>query len=433
MLVFAALFLFTSILAAQPDTGLIPINEVPAASRDKFESWEAETIGQVAAVLKEDPHGRRAEPFLRSLQDAQVDWSSFLSKGDKNFEFPNMLYYNEFYLLPKYYANPSNVVRRLTGHVRESFNGRPDGSVPHSSFFTNTCIESYTPEWLIAEIESLQPQGKLTVTKVKKNRTSEGIWVKDEQERTFIVIFDPPFAPEMTTSAEFIGSTLMRMAGYNVPRTCICIVNGTGDPLYDGRRAVATLSLDHFKGGYRLAPFRSYREVRGLRLHAAWINNVDQTEQNTGMTVDQNDVCRHYVLDFGASLGSFTFRPQLARLGWTRMFDAYEQFTQPLYDRGWRKVPWEAPYKVQSPAVGYFTTNFDPDRWQPFYTNMAFIEESPEDRIWAARRIARFSDEQIETVVNLAGYSHPEDARYITQVLIARRDAIVRHYLAAHP
>lgn len=203
--------------------------------------------------------------------------------------------------------------------------------------------------------------------------------------------------------------------------------------MYEGRRAVATVALDNFKGGWKYADFRDRREIRGLQLFAAWIGNVDQTEQNTGLTTDDNGVHRHYVLDFGSSLGSFTFRPQIARLGWTRLFDAYQQFTQPLYDRGIRKVPWEAPYSVHSVSVGYFSDNFDPDRWQPFYTNMGFVHVTEADRIWAAQRIARISDEQIYTVVGLAGYTHPTDAEHVAQTLIRRRDIIVQRYLGTHP
>jgi hypothetical protein len=242
-------------------------------------------------------------------------------------------------------------------------------------------------------------------------------------------LFDSPFTPESGTSAEFIGSTLCRMLGFHVPKTCVTTIQGTGDRYYDGRRAVATEALKDFDGGYRYGSFRSKRPVRALQLVAAWVNNVDMTEQNSGVTKTDAGSYRHYALDFGASLGSFTFRPQPARLGWTKLFDPLPQLAQPIYDRGIIKPRWQAPYELKSLATGTFSADFDPDRWQPFYQNMAFVEISEADRVWAARLIARVTDDQIRAVVDLAEYSHSSDADYVADTLIKRRDAIVNRYL----
>ena len=406
--------------------------EVPAELRDQVENWVDQRVGKVARHREgtETLSESDLAQVLRELESADVDWGSFLVRGESNYDFPKMLFYNDFYAKPLHQARPKRLLHKLVGIPFYPGDCCSDGHVSNSSFFTNTRISSYTAQYLAQECSKLQPHGAMTITKVKKGGTSEGLWVKDENGRVYILIFDPPFAPEMTTSAEYIGSTLLRVAGYHVPKTCICTVRGTGDALYDGRRAVATIALDNFKGGWRYGPFAGRREIRALQLFAGWINNVDQTEQNSGLTVNDDGVCRHYVLDFGASLGSFTFRPQLARLGWTRLFDAYQQFTQPLYDAGIRRVRWEAPYRVHSAAIGYFSANYDPDRWQPFYTNMAFLDVTQADRIWAAQRIAQFTDEQIHVVVGLAGYSHQSDAEHVANTLIARRDIIIQRYLA---
>lgn len=421
----------TPTIILPPPPPVLPAGEIRAEHRDAFEKWMDTAVG----CLKRHLDGVQLldAPTLQRLQTdlaaANIDWRSFLLPGDKNLEFPDMLYQTEFREFPLYIANPAHLLRQITHRFPEASDVLPDGTIPNSSFFTNTCIPSFTPRRLCAEVASFQPRGLMTITKVKKNRTSEGIWVKDETGQKYICLFDSPFCPEMSSSAEFIGSTLARIIGYNLPKICITTVEGTGDKLYDGRRVVATVALKNFKDGWRYNCFRSRREVRALQLMGAWVSNVDQTEQNTGMTIDDAGVCRHYVIDFGAALGSFTFRPQLPRMGWTRLFDAYQQFTQPLYDHHLRPVPWEAPYRIHSAAVGYFTANFDPDRWQPFYRNMGFIEITEWDRVWIARRIAQVSDEQIRAVVGLAGYTHPSDTDYVATVLIQRRDVIVRRYL----
>lgn len=420
-----------------------PKQGIVATQRAAFDAYVGRTLAQrKTGVATSDRSERQAAPTNdiqnvhwrgtgapdeASFETLSIDWESFGVRGEENLKFPQMLFDNEFRRLPLYYANPVNLSRRLVGRPTRDRASAPE--VANSSFFTNTDIPSYTPEYIAAEVESFLPKPPLEITKVKDGGTSEGIWAKDSTGRLFIFVFDPPFAPEMTTSAEFIGSTLTRITGYHVPFTFIWTIEGTGNNLYDGRRAVGTIALDNFKGGWRYASFAGRREVRALQLVGAWINNVDQTEQNTGLTIDDQGVIRHYVLDFGASLGSFTFRPQMARLGWTRLFDAWQQFSQPLYDAGIRRVPWEAPYRVHSPAVGYFTANFDPDRWQPFYTNMGFLEVTDADRRWAAKRIAQFSDEQIRAVVDLARYSHRSDADHVTSTLIRRRDIITDRYL----
>lgn len=417
------------------------ISAISAEERDQFDHW----LDRRAAGPTDPAEGSRpaegAESEVRTVaastaatqwdgKDDAIDWKSFRTRGEANLDFPRMLFANEFWRYPLYQVNPVRLGRQIANRASVARTPEPDaGEERHSSFFTHVRIASYTPERIADECVSFRPRGRLTITKVKQGGTSEGIWAKDETGRLFILIFDPPFAPEMTTSAEYIGSTLVRMAGYYVPKTCIVTVQGTGDPLYDGRRAVATVALDHFKGGWRYDSFRARREIRALAVFAAWINNVDQTEQNTGLTISPEGLIRHYVLDFGSSLGSFTFRPQPARLGWTRLFDPWEQLAQPLNDRGLRRVPWEAPYRVHSPAVGYFSANLDPDRWQPFYTNMGFVEVTRADRVWAARRIAQFSDEQIQAVVRLAAYSNESDARHVADTLIRRRDIILERYL----
>lgn len=424
----ATLLLIALATPADPDSAVV--QTIAAEDRDQWQAWVDERIGALQKALTTPGGSDERAAIVAEMDQAQVDWQSFLARAPKNYDFPKMLLYNEYYRWPLYCLNPVRCWHRRMNGPPAATNVDPTvGDIRHSTFYTHTSIESYTPERIVAEFESFQPKGCLKITKVKKGGTSEGIWAEDEGGRTFIIIFDPPFAPEMTTSAEYIGSTLTRIAGWNVPKTCIYTVQGTGDCAYDGRRAVATIALKNFKGGWRAEPFRCRREIRALQTFAAWINNVDQTEQNTGVTIDKNGVCRHYVLDFGASLGSFTFRPQPSRLGWTKLFDAYHQLMQPLYNCGVCKVPWEAPYAAVSPAVGYFNDNFDPDTWQPFYQHMGFVEITAADRRWAADRIARFTDDQLRIIVDLAAYSNPCDRDHVLQTLIRRRDVIVEHYL----
>lgn len=389
-------------------------SEIPAGARAEFEAWCETAIARLLELERAAQMAHERARLEKELADAHVDVATFRVRGAKSQDFVPMYFANEWYQRPLERLDP----RR---HLRPAGRDEPAPADFHSSFFTSTDIESYTPEYLQRENADIAPQMPLTFFKPKMSGTSEGFWGRDARGRNYLVLFDPPFAPEMTTSAEYIGSTLLRVAGYCVPLTSICVVHGTGDPALDGRRAVATIALDHFQGGWRYASFRDRREIRALQAFGGWINNVDQTEQNTGLVEASAGVYRHYILDFGASLGSFTFRPQPARLGWTKLFDPWEQVAQPLNDRGLRKVPWRAPYAVHSAAVGAFFADYDPEKWQPFYENIGFREVTAADRCWAANRVSRIRPEQIRAIVALAGYSDARDAEYVVETLLARR------------
>ena len=83
-------------------------------------------------------------------------------------------------------------------------------------------------------------------------------------------------------------------------------------------------------------------------------------------------------------------------------------------------------------SVGRFEGEaFDPEAWKPEYPNPAFINMRPDDAFWAARIVARFSDDAIRTIVEKAQYSDPRAANYIVQTLITRRDKVLKHWLTS--
>jgi hypothetical protein len=123
-------------------------------------------------------------------------------------------------------------------------------------------------------------------------------------------------------------------------------------------------------------------------------------------------------------MGSFTFRPKWPRLGWQYLFAPIRRHTAQFFG-----PPWEMDYKIHSPAVGYFTDNFDPDRWVPFYPNLGLEDATLCDKRWAAERIAQVTDEQIRTIVESVKYMYPSDAEHVIATLIARRDRVIASYL----
>ena len=139
---------------------------------------------------------------------------------------------------------------------------------------------------------------------------------------------------------------------------------------------------------------------------------------------------RHYMFDFGSIMGSGSTMPQVPRAGneyileWGPAFKTLATFG--LYVRPWILVDyWEG-----AKSVGRFEGDFfDPVKWRPEYPNPAFDNMTPDDAFWAARLVARFSDDAIRAVVAKARYSEAGAAEHITATLIKRRDKVLRAWL----
>jgi hypothetical protein len=407
-------------IGVAPDTA----GAVGASEREVFEDWMVDRAAELRKLLDAGSDEAGVAAIEMELERAGVDWKTFLVKTTDAHKFPRMAVLNHSWFQWRQAADLERTVSLLADQPAEASDLLPDGEVPHSAFFTRTEIGSYTPERLCEELAEIAPAGNITVTREKKDGTSEGFFGVDERGIEYIFIFDPPLNPEMQTSAEHIGSTLVRVLGWRVPKTAVCTVTGTGSPQYDGRRATATVAVKGYQGGWTYRAYRNRRELRALQVVGAWLNNVDQSEHNTGTSKQADGVYAYYIWDYGASLGSFTFRPKWPRLGWQYFWDplryAVAEATGP---------PWPTNWQEQSPAVGYFTAEVDPDRWVPFYPNLAFDDVTPADKRWAAQRIAQISDEQIRTIVESAQYTHSSDAEYVIATVIARRDRVVARYV----
>jgi hypothetical protein len=392
---------------------------VDAARRDKYTQW---MLATAARLRDELAAGRSPKEIGDSLaadpRCAEVDWPSFFLVQTTPWDFPQMMAVNHSWFVWKDWFD-----RTGRGPAQDAL---PGGDVLNSAFFVNVDVTSYTPERLRADDEQIRPHGNITVTKAKTSGTAEGFFGTDERGVEYIFVFDPPFDPEMVTAAEQIGSTLMRIAGYNVPKTSVCRVRGTGTREYDGRRAVATVALEGFRDGWTYRANRNRRVLRGLRVLAAWLHNVDQTSHNTAHSVQPSGIAVPYIFDFGASLGSFTYRPKWPRLGDHYLFAPSDSLLRVLSRR-----EWSDDFAIYSPAVGQFPQQVDPARWRPFYRNFAFESATWQDNVWGAKLLAQFSDEQIRTVVELAHFSHTDDAEYVARRLIERRDQLVNYYLTS--
>jgi hypothetical protein len=155
------------------------------------------------------------------------------------------------------------------------------------------------------------------------------------------------------------------------------------------------------------------------------LNSLDMLE-----TRGARGFIRHYMFDFGSTLGSGSVFAQVPRAGneyileWAPALKTL--VTLGLYVRPWVSVE----YPDVSPAVGRFESEFfDPAKWRPEYPNPAFDNMRPDDAFWGARLVAKFTDERIKAIVAKARYGDPAATDYIARTLIARRDKVLKTWL----
>lgn len=283
--------------------------------------------------------------------------------------------------------------------------------VPDSSFYTNRGLEELTPERVaIGPCTMPPPQPPYQIKKVKIGGGGNlGFIGTDTLGRTFLVKLDHPDFPELGSTASIVGSRILWALGYNVPPIFLVTVEGTGDERFDGRRATAALFLDDVRGHFHFDWFRHRRELRGLRLASAWINDTDRIGSNTLVTV-RDGRATYYQIDFNSCLGSWQGRPKDPWRGHRHAWDLL-----PL-------APTPQP-PILSAALGRLTANFDPLRWHSQAPNNAFNHITPADAAWIIDKIRQLEREHIEAIVAEAKLSNPDDARRLIDVLIKRREA----------
>lgn len=362
----------------------------------------------------------------------------------------------------------------------EAINLNTLDEVPDSSWFTN---RNGRRPMSIAEIkrgpnETDGPApGPLTVVKGKSNGITPGFQVKDSRGDIYLLKFDPVGYLEMSSGAEAISTRLFYAIGYNVPQNTIfrfrrdqlkidpkaTFTDGLGKKRQLTEAdvdAILKLAASYPNGEYRalaskflkgkpvgnftfagvreddpndIIAHEQRRDLRALRVFSAWLNHNDiRNGNNLDMFVkeDGREFIRHYLIDFGSTLGSDTAFPNANDVGYAHQLDFGEArkslLTFGLYQPHWRSNE----NRVQFTSVGNFASDkFKPHQWKSNFPIAAFQNMTDRDAYWAAKIVASFTDEQIRAAVETGELSDPKAAEYLTQQLIKRRDAIVREYI----
>ena len=375
---------------------------------------------------------------------------------------------------------PRNV-RKIAGNPKQAVNATPLDEIQDSSWFTNRIG---TRTMTAAELQRgpnrlVGPDldHEWTIIAGKTQGVTPGFTIRDARGDRFIIKFDPMSDPELATGAEAIGTRLFWAAGYNTPENYLVRFDAAIlriDPeakvrLPLGKRRPMTANdLDvilakvpkeadgrirciasRFVPGRPLGPIpllgvrgddpndvirhEHRRELRAYKWFCAWLNHNDSREINT-LDVYVEDggrkYVRHYLIDFGATLGSASTGPNLRSEGYEYIFDlgvmAKSLATLGLYPRPWEKLRFP-----EFRGVGRFeAAHFDPARWKPNYPCPPFENATARDAFWAAKRIAAFDDALLRAAVASAEFSDPQASAYMLETLRARRDRVVRYAFA---
>jgi hypothetical protein len=350
--------------------------------------------------------------------------------------------------------------------------------VPDSSWFTNRVGTVPLSEADVARGPNTTngPVGRWTIIAGKSEGVRPGFTVRDEAGVVWFIKFDPPGYPEQATGAEVVSTKLFWALGYHVAETHVATIRRedvTLDPAatikVGGRRRALTKGdvdqvfseVDRSRdGSYRalaskdlegkpvdgflyygtrsddpndIVPHEDRRELRAMRVFAAWIDRVDAKARNTLDTlvkVDGRTVVRHHVLDFGSTLGSGGIGPNQLWEGYEYLYSDKEMRKLPGFGfpiEYWRRIPYPTIRGIGCIEADHFV----PDRWRSRVPNAAYRRADADDNFWAARKLMAMTDGLIAAAVRSGHYTDPRAEAYLTATLIKRRDVILRAYLPA--
>lgn len=382
----------------------------------------------------------------------------------------------------------SRQLRNLSGKRKGAINVDSFGEVVNSSWFTN---RNGVKRMSIEEIKKgpdsgggPDTSGPWTAIRAKAEGRTPGFTIRDSRGDRYIIKFDPKGYSELITGAEVVSTKLFYAAGYYVPENYIAYFHpsilklGEKVPftdekgrnrfmkqedldeilerverLDDGRfRVVASKFIDGIpKGPFKykgtrkddrndIIPHQHRRELRGLRVIAAWLNHYD-TKANNSFTsytpVEQSDIpnigegyIKHYLLDFGSTLGGKASGPKPPEIGHENAVDP-NQILLNIVTLGFYVRPWEKVEPIRYPSIGYFRSDlFHPQKYNFITPNPAFERMTNLDGYWGTKIVMSFTDEQLKTAVEEGQYSNPEAADYLLKIITERRDLIGRYWFS---
>jgi hypothetical protein len=352
--------------------------------------------------------------------------------------------------------------------------------VPDSSWFTNRIgARRFTVDELLrGPIVGAPPDpSRWVIFREKTSGAHPGVTARDGKGETWFLEFDPPYYPEAATGAVVIATKFFWALGYNQvesflttfdpkhvefdPKATLRRPNGKRTPFsQDDLDAILERVARKPDGTYRviagrllpgkvlgnfryegtrpddpndLVPHEHRRELRALRVFGAWTNLTDLKSANTIDTlIEQNgrSVVKHWLQDVGSTFGMNNDLYEWD-LSWEHFYQTNTTLKR-LATFGFALSPWQTVNYVEAPSIGKFEgERFDPRTWRPQTPTTAYLELRDDDAFWAAQRVGAFSDEIIRALVHTGEFTDAASEKALADIIIQRRDKILRTYLPA--
>jgi hypothetical protein len=354
------------------------------------------------------------------------------------------------------------------------------GEVPDSSWFTNRIgVQDLSIDDVVRGPDSVDgpADGIWTITGRPDSGITPKFTIKDGRGDTYLIKLDPASNPELPSSVEVISTKIFHALGYHVPEDFVVtfdesqllvgpgatIRTETGEkrPIQPGDvtrwlertprtangriRALASRYVPGtVVGQFRftgtrsddpndLYPHERRRELRGMRVFAAWLNHDDARSINSIDTyVEEHGrrYIRHYLQDFGSNLGSGSTSAQQPRGGYEYLLEG-NSLAKGLVSFGFWRRDWSKVEYPTHPSLGNIEAEFfQPWKWKTEYPQPAFDQMDDADAFWAASLVSRFTDPMIRAIVATGQLSDPAAERYLGDVIIKRRDKVVRYWIS---
>ena len=354
------------------------------------------------------------------------------------------------------------------------------GKVPDSVWFENRVgrIEMTPPAVQVGPDELAGPgPGRLTILNAKSAGVTPGFVAIDSAGERWIIKLDPPAYPHMGSAAEVISTKLLHAAGYHVPENHVGyfrmeqLVLGPDATTYDRYHSKIPFTIkelneikallnpdsdgrvravfSRFLPGRPVGPFvlqgrrlddpndriphDRRRSLRGLWVFYAWLNSTDAKVTNALDIFIEKDskaklgYLKHYLIDFGTSLGSAATGPKHMGAGYEHLVD-WERIGGRMLTAGVTYPYWATLKRTPYREVGQFESIvFNPEDWRPIYPNAAFSAADAEDTFWAASILAHFTPGQIAAAVDAGQYRDPRASQWVFRVLLERREKLMRY------
>jgi len=314
---------------------------------------------------------------------------------------------------------------------------------------------------------------------VKRYGVNPGLIVSDAKNDLYVLRFDPYGYEGLATGAQMVASRLLYAAGYHVTEDYLVrfsraqlevhesgqtvassgrnrklepndiaaflkdVTLGAGDTY----RAVATRlpgPRQTLLGPFQMwgtrsddpndtVPHEHHRELRGLFVFSAWLNNANAravTTQDVLTTTNGPSRIRHLLVGLTGALGSGADGPKTGWAGNEAFIPDFGTIGRNILGLGIYTPAWMRAKPPGLREVGTFTSDtFEPERWAAVHAVPPFANRLPDDTFWAARQVMAFTDQDIRAIVQTGQYTKAAED-WITATLIERRNRIGRTYFS---